>query len=139
MTVQNIYVPQQGALSDLAGWIAGDLGIAYARLYVSNTPYIPTRVCADYTEAAFAGYAPAFPLAWGIPFTNGLGKAEADSAALVWSYTGPIGTHTAYGIYLTNAAKNKLLMVVPFLSLFMFSPTVTTLTYVVQVTEVSEL
>jgi hypothetical protein len=139
MTTPNIYVPNEGAISDMAGWLAGDLGPAYARLYVSNTPFLRTRVCADYTEASFPGYVPVNPMGWGVPFINGAGKAEVDSAALVWTLSSLIGSYFAYGIYVTDVAKTKLLMVLPFLSPYEFTPAFNSLAYIVQATEVSEL
>lgn len=139
MTIQNVFVPQQGQLSNLAGWIAGDLGTALARLYASNTPYLPTRTPADYTEASFPGYAPASPLSWGAPFTNGDGKAESDSATLVWTFSGPTGTYPVFGIYLTDPGATKLIQVIPFLQPFTFTPTETQLSYQLQATGISEL
>jgi hypothetical protein len=139
MTTNNIYIPHQGALSDIAGWIAGDLGPAVARLYSVNVPYLPTRVCGNYTEAAFPGYAPASPLAWGVPFINGGGKAESDSAVLTWTDTALAGTYQVFGIYVTNVPLTKLLMVIPFLGPFVFSPSNNVLSYMLQATEVSEL
>jgi hypothetical protein len=138
MSVDTLFVPKQGALSDLADWIAGDLGSCYVRLYVNNVVYTPDRVCGDYTEASFAGYSPASGFSWGAPFTNLAGKAETDSPALTFTFTGATGTHTAFGIFITDAAQSKLLAVIPFLAPVIFSPGSPTETRMVQVTEVSE-
>ena len=139
MTVSSAFIPKQGTLSDLAGWIAGDLGAAVARLYSSNTVYTPDRVPSDYTEASFIGYSPISPLAWLTPFINSAGKAETDSQVLVWTFAGSSGTATAFGLYLTDPSQTKLLAVVPFITPVTLTPTDTTLSYVCQLTEVSEL
>jgi len=139
MASENIQIPQEGQLSDLAAWIAGDLGSAYARLYISNTPFLPTRVCTDYTEASFTGYAPANPLAFGTPFVNGAQVGETDSGALNWNYTAGAGTADVFGIYVTDAAKTKLLAVIPFLSPVTLSPSNNTLTRVIQLTCISQV
>jgi hypothetical protein len=139
MTSDNVYVPEQGALSDLRGWIAGELGAALVRLYVSNTPYLPTRVPADYTEASFTGYAPQGPLAWPAPFTNGAGKAESDSPVVTFNYTAGAGTAIVFGIFVTDPSSTVLLLVVPFQSPITLDPANPVLQRVLQVTEVSEL
>lgn len=139
MTTENVYYPEQGRLSNLAGWVAGDLGSAYARLYASNTPYAPTRIASEYTEAAFPGYAPFQPVVWGAPFLNSDSKAEVDSNTLLWSFSGSSGSYRVFGIYLTDPGQTKLLAVVPFLSPFTFDPSHLTLSYQLQVTETSEL
>jgi hypothetical protein len=135
----NVYVPKQGALSDLDSWIAGDLGASIVRLYASNTPYTPDRVCGDYTEASFVGYAPVGPLSWPPSFTNGSGKAETDSPAISFTFTGGSGTAIVYGIFVTDPSQTKLLLVIPFASPVTLSPSNTSLERVLQVTEVSEL
>lgn len=139
MTTQNLYVPQQGQLSDLAGWIAGDLGGARARLYVSNTPYLSTRVITDYTEASFPGYAPAGPFAWSAPFINGTNQAETDASPATWALSASSGVYVVFGILVVDSPGTKLLSVVPFVNPFNFTPTTPSLTYVLQMTETSKL
>jgi hypothetical protein len=139
MSTDNVYVPEQGALSDLRGWIAGELGAALVRLYVSNTPYLPTRVPADYTEASFVGYAPQGPLAWPAPVTNGAGKAESDSPVVTFDFAAGAGTAIVYGIFVTDPSATVLLLVVPFQAPVTLSPASPQLQRVLQVTEVSEL
>jgi hypothetical protein len=139
VTTQNLYVPQEGQLSDLTDWLAGDLGSAYARLYTNNPVYLPTNDCGDYVEAAFAGYVPANPLGWGSPFINASEEAEVDSGALTWTYSVGSGSQYVFGIYVTDAAKSKLLLVIPFLTPFQFTPAQDSLSYVIQATAASQL
>jgi hypothetical protein len=139
MASDNVFVPDQGALSDLADWIAGDLGSGVARLYVSNTPYSKTRVCGDYTEASWAGYVPATPLAWGVPFINTDGKAETDSASFTYHYTVGSGSAFAFGIYVTDPGQTKLLIVVPFINPVKFTPAQPDFPSILQVTAISQL
>ena len=139
LATDNVFVPQQGAISDLASWIAGDLGSAAVRLYVNNVVYGPTRVCSDYTEASFSGYSPISSPPWGVPFTNSGGKGETDSPALNFTFTGASGTFPIFGMFVTDPSQTKLLLVVPFVIPFVFSPTNPNLSTVLQVTEVSEL
>lgn len=139
MTTDNVYMPKQGAKSDLDAWISGDLGIAYARLYVNSVAYTPDRICADFTEASFAGYAPINGIAWVPAFINGSGKAETDSPPLTYLFTAGVGTAFVYGMYVTDAALSKLLLVIPFLAGVTLSPGSNTLTRTLQVTDTSEL
>lgn len=139
MTTANVMLPQQGTLSDLAGWIAGDLGAGYARLFTNNHVFAPTDTCADYTEAAFTGYAPVHPLAWGTPFINGGGKAETDSTVCTFTFSGGTGSFTTFGLYVTDLSLTKLLLVMPFISPVIFTPSSPTESFVIQLTEVSEL
>lgn len=139
MSVDNIFVPKQGLLSDLAGWLAGDLATARVRLYINNIVYNANRVPADYTEASFVGYAAIGPVAWGAPFINVSDKAESDSPILTWTFTAAIGTHVAFGLYITDPGVTKLLMVSPFIMPFTFSPATPVLQRVVQVVDGSEL
>lgn len=139
MTTDNVYVPQQGSLSDLAGWIAGDLGAALVRLYDSFVLYSPTLTPAAFHEASFTGYAPLGPIAWTPPFVNGGGKAETDSPVLTWTRAIMVGTASIYGVYVTNPAKTKLLLVSPFLTPQDLTSAEPSLSRLLQVTEVSEL
>lgn len=139
MTTDFIHVPQAGALSDLAAWLAAADGPLSASLYTSNTPYLPTRVLSDYTLAAFTGYAPVSPIVWGAPFINGSGKAESDSNVLTWTFTGGSGTATVFGILFTDVGITNLRAVVPFLTPHVFSPSSRTLSFQAQLTEVGEL
>lgn len=137
MSTDNVRIPDQGAESDLASWVAGDLGSAVARLYVSNVTYNKTRVPADYTEASWPGYAP-IPLVFGAVFINANGEAEIDSQALAWTFGGVSGTYDNFGIYVTDSGMSKLLAVVPFLSPQTVSPSQTSVTGVLQITAVSK-
>lgn len=139
MTTQNVYIPQQGDLSDLAGWLAGDLGTAYARLYDTSHVFSPADTPASYHEASFVGYSPVTAMGWGVPFINMAGKAEVDSSALVWAFTGGLGTAPVYGIFVTDPSNTKLLLVAPFLAPIILTPTQPNLSQVLQVTAVSEL
>lgn len=132
-------MPNVGALSALEAWLAAADGPLTAILYSSNTPYLPTRVLADYTEASFVGYAPVSPLVWGPTFINGGGKAESDSQLLVWTFTGGAGTAVVYGVLLTDPGITEIRAVIPFLNPFIFSPSNTGLALVAQLTDVSEL
>lgn len=139
MSTDVVRVPKQGALSDLAAWIAGELGSCLVKLYVSNTVYTPDRIPSDYTEASFAGYAPIAAPSWGVPFTNVGGKAETDSPTLTWAYTAASGTATVFGVFVTDTTGTKLLLVVPFITPETLTPGSPTLTRTLQLTEVSEL
>lgn len=139
MISANMFLPQQGALSDLAAWIAGDLGTAYARLYTNPRVFSPTDTCADYTEAAWPGYVPVQPLVWTAPVINGGGKAETDSQVLTYTYSSGLGTGLANGIYITDPGKTKLLAVFPFLAPVVFAPATPTFSFGAIVTQVSEL
>jgi len=139
LSTDNVYVPQQGALNDLENWIAGDLGSCRVRLYISNTPFLPTRVVADYTEASFTGYAPIVGPAWGAPFVNGGGQAETDTPTLTWHYTAGSGTATVFGVFVTDSSGAKLLLVVPFQNPEVLSPAINSLNRVLQVTCISQL
>lgn len=139
MSVDSLFLPNQGALSDLASWIAGDLGPAVARLYTNNIVYLPTRVPADFTEAAFAGYVPQASLAWTPPYLNMSSKAETDSRPITFVYSSGSGTVATFGLIVTDVGKTKLLLAMPFQTPFIFSPTQNSLTRVIQVTEMSQL
>jgi hypothetical protein len=139
MADDTIRVPKQGALSDLRGWIAGQLGPGVARLYSSNTMYTPDRVPADYIEASFVGYSAIAALNWTVPSTNSDGKGETDSKALTWTFTGGSGTATVYGIYVTDPALGVLLLVIPFLTAVNLTPASPSLSKVIKLTAVSEL
>jgi hypothetical protein len=138
-TTDNVYIPQQGLLSELADWIAGDLGAAYARLYTSFVVPAPGRVCADFTEASWAGYAALGSIAWVPPFVNLSGSAETDSPVLTWSYSVGSGSVLAYGWYLTNLSLTKLLAFAPFLTPVELSPGSPTLSRSIQIAARSAL
>jgi hypothetical protein len=139
MSSDVVRYPQVGTKSELAGWIAGDLGSCKVKLYSSNTPYLPTRVVGDYTEATFVGYAQISSPAWGTPFTNGAGQAETDSPVLNWTFTGSSGTAQVFGIYITDSAETKLLVVVPFLNPVTLTPTDTVLSRTVAIQAIDSL
>lgn len=139
MSVDNLFVPKQGLLSDLADLLAGQLATAVVRLYANNVVYTPNRVPADYTEASFVGYAPIGAVAWGVPFVNSADKAESDSPILTWTFTGAIGTHVVFGAYITDPGLTKLLRVIPFIMPFTFAPVTPVLQRVVQLVHASEL
>jgi hypothetical protein len=135
----NVFIPDEGAKNDLDNWVAGDLGSCAVRLYDNNHVFGVTDTVSDYNESSFVGYAPAMSPAWGPPFINGDGKAETDSPGLTWTFTSGSGTAVVYGIYITDSAGTKLLAVIPLLSPVTLSPAQPSLTYVVQITAVSEL
>ena len=139
MTVDNVYIPQQGSLSDLRNWIAGELGSCLVKLYVSNTPYLATNVPGDYTEASFAGYAPIVSPAWPAPFINGSGAAESDSPVLTWTYTAGAGTVTVFGVFITDSTGTELLAVVPFQAPIVLSPASPSLVRSIQLAMISML
>lgn len=139
VSADSLFLPNQGGISDLSNWIAGDLGSAFARLYTNNLVYLPTRVPADFTEAAFAGYSPQGALAWSPPFLNGMGKIETDSRVITFNFTAGSGTQPVFGLYVTDLLKTKLLLVMPFLMPFIFSPANNSLTRVIQLTQMSQL
>ncbi len=139
MSVDSVYVPQSGAMSDLEAWIAGALGSCKVRLYVSNTPYLPTRIPADYTEASFPGYAPVASPAWGSVFINGGGAAETDSPVLTFTFASSSGTATVFGIYVTDSSGTVLLLVVPFQAPVVLSPGSPDVSRSLQVTAISQL
>lgn len=139
MSVDNVFIPKQGTLSDIAGWIAGDLGSALVRLYDNAHVFSPNDTPASYSEVSFAGYAPAGPVAWTAPVINGSGKAETDSPPLTWTFTAGVGTALVRGIFVTDVAKTKLLLVVPFNQVVTLTPAQPVLSRTLQVTEVSEL
>jgi len=58
---------------------------------------------------------------------------------LNWNYTAGAGTADVFGIYVTDAAKTKLLAVIPFLSPVTLSPSNNTLTRVIQLTCISQV
>lgn len=134
-----LFIPQTGAIAALSSWLAATDKPATARLYVNNIGYLPTRLLTDYTEAAFVGYAPLGPIAWGAVFTNLGGKAETDSSNLSWTFTGGSGSIPVYGIYLTNPLNTKLLAVIPFLSPAILTPGSPTVSRSLQLTDRSEL
>jgi hypothetical protein len=139
MATENIYIPKEGALAALAAWIAATLGPVAARLYANDVAYNPDRTLADYTEASFSGYSAVDPITWGTPFTNGDGKAEVDSAACSWTFTGGSGTAIVYGILLTDSANTVLMAVIPFVPAITLSPGSPTVARTIQLTDVSEL
>ena len=139
MTTSNLYLPNQGALSDLAGWIAGDLGSALVRLYENSVPYLPTNTCGDYTQCSFVGYAPVGPVVWGAPYINGTGQAETDSPPLMWSFTAGSGTALVNGIYVTDTGLTQLLLVIPFITPITLDPANPNLNQVIQLTEISQI
>jgi hypothetical protein len=131
--------PNEGAISELEGWLAGDLSSAVARLYISPAAYDPADPLSAYVEASFPGYAPQ-PLApWKVVTLNLAGKAETDSTPFLFQWTGSAGTTVVQGIYVTDAANTKVLIVVPFLSPFSFSPSARQLAFKLAVTAVGEL
>jgi hypothetical protein len=135
----NVYIPNGGALSDLEGWIAGQLGAATVHLYDVFRNPTPADVPASFHESSFVGYAPLGPVAWGAPFINGGGKAESDSPVLTWTFTAGVGTALVYGWYIVNAGLTRVLASSPFLSPVILAPASNVLSRVIQLTEVSEL
>lgn len=134
-----VHFPQQGALSDLAGWLAGDLGTAYARLYSNNVAFLPTNTLASYTEAAFPGYAPVGSLGWSVPYVNGQGKAQTDSNPVLFRLNSNSGSYAVYGLYITDSANSKLLAVLSLLQPFLFTASNNELLRMLSITCVSEL
>jgi len=139
MASDNIFVPKSGAIAALDAWLAAVKAPLLAHLYDNNVVYNPDRVLADYNEASFVGYSAQGPISWPPAFTNGTGKAESDSPTLTWNFTGGSGTHTVYGIYVTDDPAAELLLVIPFLTPFTFSPSANSLSKAIQLTDVSEL
>lgn len=139
MATDSVFYPEEATLSALDTWLASPDGPVIARLYSNNLPYLPTRVLGDYVEAAFMGYAPVGPITWPAATINGQGKAQADSPALDFHFTGGSGTATVFGMYFTDDPPSKLKAVVPFLAPVVLSPSNQDLAKVARLTEVSEL
>lgn len=138
-TVASIYIPQDGQLSDLEGWIAGELGSAEIWLYDTYHAPSPADVPADFNEASFVGYSRLGPVSWGAPFTNGDGKAETDSPVLSWAFTGGSGTADVFGLLVVNAGGTRVLLNMPFLTPVTLSPGSPNLNRIIQLAMVSEL
>lgn len=134
-----VRIPHQGDISDLSGWIAGELGGARARLF--DTPHVfnPGDTPASYHEASFVGYAPQGPVVWNPPFINVGGKAESDSQVLTWTFSAGVGTATVYGWFLTDATGLKLLAACSFVSPVVLQPASPSLSRIIQMTAVGEL
>lgn len=139
MSIDNVYIPQSGGVSDLNDWILGALGTCLVKLYASNTPYLPTNIASDYTEASFVGYAAVPSPSWSAAYINGSGAAETDSPPLTWTFTAGSGTATVFGLYITDSTGTALLAVVPFQSPVILTPTVPTVSRTVQLTAISQL
>jgi hypothetical protein len=118
----NACIPQSGLTSDLTAWLSGDLGSAVVRLYTQQVGFSPTNTAADYTEAAWPGYAPITPPPWGAPYVNSEGKAQVDASSLIFRANMTVGTYTAWGMYLTDPGGGTLLAVFPFLGARNFTP-----------------
>jgi len=138
MATESVRLPNDGALTVLDKFLAGSDGPALAHLYDNNPVYSPANVLADFNEASFVGYAAVGPIAWPAPSINPGGKAESDSGTIAWTFTAGAGTATAFGIYFTDDPPTKLLLVIPFLDPFIFSPGNPTLSKATKLTEVSE-
>jgi len=138
MATESVRLPNDGALTVLDKFLAGSDGPALAHLYDNNVVYSPLNDLADYNESSFVGYAAVGPISWPAAAINPGGKAESDSGTMVWQFTAGAGTATAFGIYFTDDPPTKLLLVVPFLDPFVFSPGNATLSKALKVTEVSE-
>lgn len=139
MAVTPLFFPQAGSRAALNEILAAADGPNRAELYVSNTPYLPTRILTDYTLASFVGYAPVSPILWGVTFINGGGKAEADSPVCHWHFAGLVGTAVVYGILLTDVAGLNLRVVIPFLTAVILTPVSPDLDEIIQLTVTSEL
>lgn len=139
MAAPPLYIPQLGSRSALNAWLAAADGPNRAELYVSNTPYTRLRVLTDYTLASFPGYAPVSPVVWGVTFINGASKAEADSPALHFHYSGLVGTVVVFGLLLSDVGGLNLRAVLPFISPIILTPVSPDLDLIVQLTATSEL
>jgi len=139
MSVDTVFCPKEGAISALDAELAAADGPLYARLYDNAVPYTPDVVVADFNEASFAGYSAVGPITWPAAATNGSGKAESDSPALTWTFTGGSGTAVIYGIILTDPSATKAIRVIPFVPAVVLTPGSPTISRVVQLTDVSEL
>ena len=127
-----------GAKDDLETWRA-NLDAGFVCLFDNN--FIPDRqsVPADFNEASFTGYARVQPAGFAAPFINGDGKAEIDSAAVDFTFTGGSGSAFIFGWYLLNAAETEVLMFCKFLVPVDLTPAMPLLSRVLKVTAVSEL
>lgn len=139
MSIDSIFIPEEGARARLAAWLASADGPALAHLYDNNPAYNPQRTLADYQEASFAGYAEVGPVGWGGVSTNPQGKAEGSSPPCLWTFTAGAGTAVVYGIYLTDDPPTTLLAVIPFLEPVILTPGSPNLVKSLRLTDVSEL
>lgn len=139
MSTDAVRYPKEGRLSAMRSWLAGELGPAVIRLYVNNHIYNENDGPGNYVEAAFVGYAPIVGPAWGAPFINGANKAEIDSPALTFTFTGGSGVIDVYGMYCTDPGLTDLKFVVPFQNLVKLTPGSPSRTFVLQLTDTSEL
>jgi len=137
--LDNVYFPQEGAKAALDAFLASTDGPVYARLYDNAVSFDPTRTLADYNEASFTGYNPVGPITWPAASINGEGKAQADSPALDFTFTGGAGTATVQGLYFTDDANTVLIAVVPLVGAMVLTPAQPTLSRIVAMTDVGEL
>jgi hypothetical protein len=96
-------------LLTLAGDLQADLALSNMHLYTAVVnPVGPRSVLADFTEAAFTGYAPAVLTAWGAPFLDPSG--DGVTASPVGVFPGPSAGSgaTILGAYVTDTANAVL-------------------------------
>lgn len=135
----DLHVPDQGALSNLGNWIANDLAAPVVKLYSSNTLYSPVNTPASYTEASFPGYMSGTPTVWSAPVINTSGKAESRLEPVVFRLNSNSGIYICYGIYVTDLANAKLLLVFPFVQPVSFTSVARSFPFQIVLTSVTEL
>lgn len=138
LIVTTLRMPTSGGMSDLTAWLSGDLGPSAVRLYSNPVLYDKSNTLAMYTESAFPGYAPVIGAGWSAPFVNASGDAESDTPQLFFQYAGTSGTATVHGLYVTDSANTKLLLVAEFVAPIVLSVDNPVIDPVLQLTDLSQ-
>ncbi len=97
--------------ADLVSKIAGDLAGATVHLFTNNFTPTPDSLIADYTEAAYAGYAGIAVSGWTAPAYQSRGVWSTDSTN-VMDFVGPAagGGPTVYGYFVKSAGGGTPLL-----------------------------
>lgn len=135
--IEGAVITDAGAIVDLDAF-RFELNAGSVRLWDNN--FVPNKssVLADFNESSFVGYSPISPAGFAAAFLNGDGKAETDSAALVWTFTGGSGTALVYGWMILDPGAAQVLAFQKFLNPVTLSPGSPNLSRVIQIGAVSE-
>lgn len=135
--IEGAVITNDGALEDLESFRA-ILNAGSVALWDNNFNPTKDSVLADFTEASFVGYSRFAPPGFAAPFINGDGKAETDSAVLLWTFTGGTGTAVVYGWLIIDQADAKALAFQKFLEPVILTPGSPNLSRVIQIGAISE-
>jgi len=135
--IEGAVITDAGAIADLDAFrvLLNDGRVA---LWDNNFNPTKASVLADFNEASFVGYASISPAGFAAAFLNGDGKAETDSAVLLWTFTAGSGTAVVYGWMVIDQADAEVLAFQKFLSPVVLTPGSPNLSRVIQIGAVSE-